>query len=172
MSDVLYAINLKSVVTKSIIGIVLGVIMLVVPISSIAQLIIAIIGMMMIITNSYKLYQDYKIKENSDNEMLFDGLNSIIGFILLFFPSTIITLLVAIYLIIVPIYELYKVKFSKNLVINKLPILALGIILLVSGINTLDPIFKILGIIIIIASLGYFALNYYLYKKSGVKIIK
>jgi hypothetical protein len=55
---------------------------------------------------------------------------------------------------------------------TEVPKVILGVILLVSGVAAFNVLFKIIGIALTLASLGYLGFNYYLYKKSGVKIVK
>lgn len=172
MSKAVQVINIKDILIKSSVGILFAIMMLLVPISTLVGLIIAFIGLMMIGVNGYKLYKDYQIKKEADNEMLFNVLAVLLGFILICFSATVITIIVSIYLLGLPLYQVIKEKFNKKTLIEKLPVMLMGLILLISGISTFDPIFKILGAVVLVLSLGYLGYNFYLYKKSGVKIIK
>ena len=172
MSEALQVINIKDTLIKSSVGILFAIMILLVPISTLVGLIIAFIGLMMIGVNGYKLYKDYQIKKEADNEMLFNVLAVLLGFILICFSATVITIIVSIYLLGLPLYQVIKEKFNKKTLIEKLPVMLMGLILLISGIFTFDPIFKILGAVVLVLSLGYLGYNFYLYKKSGVKIIK
>lgn len=171
-SNIVHAIDIKSVVSNSILAIILGILLTFIPLSSLIGLIVVFIGLMMIITNGYNLYIKMSRNEKSSNDMVFDALGTLLGFLLLGSGSLVVTIIVSIYLVIVPIVNLSFVKFNKNSMIKELPKIIFGVVLLVSGVSTFDVLFKILGIVILIASVSYLGINYYLYKKSGVKIIK
>ena len=171
MASVLHAIDFKEVSTKSIIGLALGLLLVLVPVSSLVGIVIVIIGILMIISNGYKLYMDMASKQNSNNETLMSVIGVLLGFVLLCYSNLVVNILVAIYLIGEPIAKIVLTK-NKELLMNEVPKIALGVILLISGISTFDIIFKILGVIVIVSSLLYWGFNYYLYKKSGVKVVK
>ena len=63
-------------------------------------------------------------------------------------------------------------KGKRDVVMQQIPTIALGIVLLIGGFAIVEVAFKILGIILCVASIGYFLYNYLVYKRSGVKIIK
>ena len=111
-------------------------------------------------------------KEETSNETLLDVLGILAGFILLVTGGVIVKIIVAIYLIIEPIVELALVKFEKDEIMLKAPKIIFGIVLLICSIGVFDVLFKIVGVVVLVASLGYLGCNYYLYKRSGVKIIK
>jgi len=171
MNNVLHAVDIKNVTTKSIIGLVLGLILALVPVSSLVGIVIVIIGLLMIISNGYELYLDMTSKKNDNNETLISVIGVLLGFVLLCYSNLVINIVVAIYLVVEPIIKIVLAK-DKNLLVSESPRILLGVILLVSGISTFDIVFKILGLIVIVCSLLYLGVNYYLYKKSGVKVIK
>ena len=173
MSDtVLHAINIKSVITYALFGIGLGSILTFVPASDLIGLIILIVGLTMILVNGYNLFIEFREKKETTNQTLFYVLGALFGFILIIFPHQVVTVIVALYLLAFPIMDIVKAKGDKNVVLEKLPKLVLGTILLFSGFILIGLIFKIVGIVLILGSLAYLGYNYYLYKKSGVKIIK
>ena len=171
-NKVLHAIDIKSVYTNSLIGIVLGLILALVPVSTLVSLIVVIIGLLLIVTNGIRLYSKMSSKENSSNQMLLDVLGVLAGFILLISSNLVLTIIIAIYLVIEPIIEIALVKFDKQKMMIEAPKIILGVVLLISGIGVFDFLFKIMGIIVLVCSLVYLGFNYYLYKKSGVKIVK
>lgn len=169
---VLHAIDIKGVMTSAIIGLILGILLALVPMSSLVSLMIMIIGIYIIIVNGYKIYVRLSNNEKSSNEMLLEVISVLIGFLLIFLNGVVITVITSLYLIALPIYNIVILKGDKKVIINNMPSIVIGIILLVCGLSTFDILFKILGIIVILASLAYLGYNYYLYKKSGVKVIK
>ena len=76
------------------------------------------------------------------------------------------------YLIAVPLIDVIKEKWDRTVFLDRLPRIVLGLIVLFGGFVIVDVIFKIIGVVVIVGSLLYLGYNYYLYKKSGVKIIK
>ena len=170
--NVVRAIDIKSVVSNSVLSLILGCLLTFIPISSLVSLIIVFIGLMMIITNGYNLYIKTSISERSSNDMLFDAIGALLGFLLLSNTSLVITIIVFIYLVIVPFINLYFVKFDNNMMIKELPKIIFGVVLLVSGFEVFNSLFKVIGIVILVASVIYLGVNYYFYKKSGVKIVK
>ena len=171
-NNVVHAIDIKSVLSNSVLSIILGLLLTFIPVSSLVNLVIVFIGIMMIITNGYNLYTKMATNEKSSNDMLIDAIGALFGFLLLCSGNLVITIIVAIYLVAMPIINLWLVKFEKNMIIKEIPKVVFGVVLLVSGISTFDILFKILGAVILICSLTYLGINYYLYKKSGVKIVK
>ncbi len=169
---VLHAIDIKTVVTISILGLVIGLLLALVPISTLVGFMILFIGIALIVTNGYKIYVRFSNNEKSSNEMLFEVISVLVGFMLLFLNGTIITIIASIYLIALPIYYIVISKGNKNVIMQGVPRIVLGLILLVCGLSTFDVLFKIVGILVILVSLGYLGYNYYLYKTSGVKVIK
>ena len=169
---VLHAIDIKSVLTTATIGLVVGLLLSLVPMSVIVGLMIVLIGIFIIATNGYKIYVRVSNNEKSSNQMLLEVLAVLVGFMLLFLNGTAITIITSVYLIGLPIYYIVVTKGNKDVVTKVLPSIILGVVLLVCGLSTFDILFKIVGIIIILGSLGYLGYNYYLYKKSGVKVIK
>ena len=170
--EVLQAINLKNVITYALCGIAMGLILALVPVSSLASLIIVIVGLIMIIVNGFAVYKDFSRKSDTTNQTLLDVIGVLLGFILIVVRHQIITILIAVYLLIEPIVKIVKSKGEKAVVMQHLPTIALGLVLLFGGFSVVEVVFKIIGVILILASVAYFAYNYYLYKKSGVKIIK
>ena len=172
MGNVVHAIDIKKVITSSLIGILLGTLLILVPASALAGIIITIIAVMMIGVNGYKLYVDMSEKKETSNATLLYVLGVLAGFILLCFSNIVINILVSIYLVVIPLISIIKSKGDKKVLLDNSPRIILGLVLLVSGIAVFDVIFMIVGILVLILSLGYLGINYYLYRKSGVKIIK
>ena len=169
---VLHAIDIKSVYSNSGIGILLGLLLVLVPASSIVDLILVVIGLILIVTNGIRLYQRTNNEDKSSNQMLLDVLGILAGFLLISWSNLVITIIVSIYLIIEPIIELALVKFDKEKMMIEAPKIVLGVVLVICGFKAFDILFKIVGIVILLGSLLYLGINYYLYKKSGVKVIK
>lgn len=172
MGKVLHAIDIKKVVTDSVIGIILGTILTLVPVSHLVNIVIAIIGILMIIFNGYRLYIEMASKKETSNDTLMTVIGVLMGFVLLCSSNLVVNIIVAIYLIGEPILKFVLSKRDKNTLIKEVPKIVLGVILLIAGISTFDILFKILGVIILLLSLVYLGINYYLYKKSGVKVVK
>lgn len=170
--EIVHAIDIKSVVSNALIGIVLGAILTFVPVSSLVNIIIVLIGLFVIISNGISLYTKFSNKEETSNEMLIDTIGVLAGFLLLCVGGKAIIIIVSIYLLAEPIILMALNKFDKNVAIRELPKITLGIALLITGLGAFDALFRVVGIIILVASLLYLGFNYYLYKKSGVKIIK
>lgn len=170
--QVLHAINIKNVISYSVYGVLFGCLLAFVPVSSLVSLIILLVGLSMIFVNGYKVYIEFKDRSETTNQTLFDVLGVLLGFVLIVMKNRIVTIVVALYLMALPIIDIIKSKGDKNVVLDRLPKIVLGIILLFGGFVIVDLVFKIIGIILMVVSLGYFAYNYYLYKKSGVRIIK
>jgi uncharacterized membrane protein HdeD (DUF308 family) len=170
--EVLQAVNLKSVGTYALCGIAMGLVLALVPLSSLVSLIIIIVGLTMIAVNGYAVYKDFSNKKDTTNQTLLDVIGVLLGFILLVVRNQVVTILIAIYLFIEPVVKIVLSKGNKNVVMKQIPTIALGIILLFGGFSVVELVFKIIGVILILASVAYFAYNYYLYKKNKVKIIK
>ena len=170
--DVLQAVNLRGVSIYSMCGVAMGLVLTLVPITSLVSLIVAIVGIIMIIVNGLAVYKDFSVKQESTNQTLLDVLGVLMGFILIVIRHQVITILVALYLLVEPIVKIVTAKGKKSVVMKQIPTIALGVVLLFGGFTAVEVVFKIIGVILILASAGYFAYNYYLYKKSGVKIIK
>ena len=74
MSDkVLYAIDIKKVITYSLIGLVLGSVLAFVPIESLFAFMIILVGFIMIINNGIRLYYGIRNNDGTTNEMLIDS---------------------------------------------------------------------------------------------------
>ena len=173
MSNVVHAIDIKNVVSNSVCGFILGLALAIVPLSTLMEVVIILIAFILMITNGIRVYSKmYHDKDTASNQLLLDLLGVMMGFVLLVYSNIVVTIVVSIYLIVEPIVELALVKFNKQLFMIELPKISLGAILLVSGFSVFDSIFKIIGGILLLASSFYFGFNYYLYKKSGVKIVK
>lgn len=170
--EVLHAIDLKGVGAYALCGVAMGLVLSLVPLSSLISLIIIIVGLTMIAVNGFAVYKDFSSKKDTTNQTLLDVVGVLLGFILLVVRNQVVTILIAIYLFVEPAVKIVLSKGNKDVVMKQIPTIALGIILLVGGFAVVELIFKIIGVILILASMAYFAYNYYLYKKSGVKIIK
>lgn len=171
-NNVNHVINIKNVTSNSIYGLILGLVLTLVPISTIVEVIILLIAFILILSNGLRVYAKMVNKETSSNQLLLDVLGVFMGFILLVYSNLVVTIIVSIYLIAEPVIELALVKFDKAALMVEVPKITLGIVLLISGVAVFNILFKIVGIILISASSLYFGFNYYLYKKSGVKVIK
>ena len=172
MEKVLHAIDMRKVLMISLIGVLLGCLLSFVNIGSLVAIIIVIIGILMIVVNGYRLYIDMSSKKQTSNDTLLYTIGILLGFILMCFSNIVITILVAIYLIGEPLVRIICSKRNKEVLFDNLPKILLGVILLVSGISTFDIVFRISGVIVLVVSLMYLGVNYYFYRKSGVKIIK
>ena len=170
--EVLHAIDIKGIASNSLIGILLGTVLALIPASTLVGWIAILIGVILIVVNGFRIYQKISHQEKSSNQLLLDVIGVLSGFILLSSTSLVITIIVAIYLIIEPILELWLVKFDREKINIEVPKIILGVIVLLSGISVFDKVFKVLGIVLLVGSLIYLGFNYYLYKRSGVKIIK
>ena len=126
----------------------------------------------MVIINGYAVYKDYSAKKETSNQTLLDVLGVLFGFILLVVRNQVVTILIAIYLFIEPVTKIIMAKGKRDVVMQQIPTIALGIVLLIGGFAIVEVAFKILGIVLCVASIGYFLYNYLVYKRSGVKIIK
>lgn len=169
---VLHAIDIKKIGIISLLGAALGAILLFVPITTLIDLVITFIGLVLIIVNGIQVYNRVSQHEESSNEMLLDVLGVLSGFVLLVSSGVVITIIIAIYLFVESALKLYKVKFDKEAIIDEMPRIILGIVLLLCCIGEFAIFFKLVGVGLIILSLGYLGYNYYLYKQSKVKIIK
>ena len=169
---VLRAINIKNVTTYAIFGLILGIILTFIPVSTLVDLLILIVGFAMIIVNGYGLYIEFRDKKESTNATLISVLGVLLGFILIIVRHSVVSLLAALYLIAVPLIDVIKEKWDRTVFLDRLPRIVLGLIVLFGGFVIVDVIFKIIGVVVIVGSLLYLGYNYYLYKKSGVKIIK
>lgn len=169
---VLQAIDIKNVLINAIGGILIGSVLLFVPMNLLLRLIMVVMGCLLLCVNGFNLYKKTADNAASSNEMLLDVLGVLAGFFLLTSSNLVMIIILSIYLIANPIIRLYLVKFDKSHFMIELPKLLLGVILLLCGISTFNILFKILGGIVVGVSLVYLAFNYYLYKKSGIKIIK
>ena len=105
---VLHAIDIKSVLTTATIGLVVGLLLSLVPMSVIVGLMIVLIGIFIIATNGYKIYVRVSNNEKSSNQMLLEVLAVLVGFMLLFLNGTAITIITSVYLIGLPIYSIYN----------------------------------------------------------------
>lgn len=170
--EVLHAINMKNVISYSLCGLALGFVLTFVSASSLVNLLILIVGLAMILVNGYQLFIEFREKRETTNETLFKVLSILFGFVLIVIRHQVVTILVALYLMALPVVDIVKSKGDKNVILDKLPKIVLGLVLLFGGFVIIDVIFKIIGILLIVVSLAYLGYNYYLYKKSGVKIIK
>ena len=103
---VLHAIDIKGVMTSAIIGLILGILLALVPMSSLVSLMIMIIGIYIIIVNGYKIYVRLSNNEKSSNEMLLEVISVLIGFLLIFLNGVVITVITSLYLIALPIYNI------------------------------------------------------------------
>ena len=171
-NDVLHAINIKNVTSNFVYGLILGLVLTFVPVSTIVEVIILLIAFILILTNGLRVYTKMTSKETSSNQLLLDVLGVFMGFILLVYSNIVIIIIASIYLIAEPIIELALVKFDKSKLMVEVPKITLGIVLLISGAVVFNFLFRVVGVILVVSSLLYFGFNYYLYKKSGVKIIE
>ena len=169
--EIIHAIDIKKILTISIIGCLLGLVLILVPASSIISIAIIVIGALLVITNGAIVYQNLNQKESS-NELLLATLGVLGGFVLIVSPNLLFIILVSLYLIVPQAIVMYKEKFTKTAILQSAPYIVLGILLSLCAMGTLNQLFHIIGIVILIISLLYGGYNYYLYKKSGVKIIK
>lgn len=170
--EVLQAVNLKSVITYSVCGIIMGCILTFIPLSTLLDLIIVIVGLAMVVINGYAVYKEFNEKKETSNQTLLDVLGVLLGFILLVIRNQVVTILIAIYLFIEPVAKIIMAKGERSVVMKQIPTIALGVILLVGGFAIVEVVFKILGIVLLVVSILYFGYNYLVYKRSGVKIIK
>ena len=171
-NSVVHAIDIKRVMMIFGVGFTLGAILLFVPMSMLIGLLITLIGLLMIIVNGIGVYNKMTLKQDTSNDLLIDVLGVLAGFMIIVTPGVVVTIIAAIYLLGETIYKLYLDKFSKQKFIDEGPKLILALILLMCSIGEFSIIFKIFGSIVCVMSVGYLLYNYYLYKKSGVKIIK
>ena len=170
--NVLQPVDLKSVGIYSLCGLTMGVILSLVPISSLVSLIIILVGLAMICVNGFAVYKDFSLKKETSNQTLLDVLGVLLGFILLVVQNQILTIIIAIYLFIEPVAKIIIHKGNRVVLTKNIPTIALGVILLFGGFAVAEIVFKIIGVILILVSGAYFAYNYYLYRKNKVKIIK
>jgi uncharacterized membrane protein len=153
-------------------GLALGIILVLVPTESLIDIIVSIVGFTLIGVNGYRLYIEFRDRKNSSNETLFNVLGVLMGFILLVVNHYIVAIIAAAYILAFPLIDIVKDKGNKNTILNNLPRLIIGIVLLVGRFVIIDFIFSLVGVLLIIVSFLYLGYNYYLYRKSGVKIIK
>lgn len=172
MNNHVYAIDIKKIGFISFIGLVLGSLLVALPVSSMVSIVIIIIGLLMIVVNGAKVYVKMHINNENSNQLLFDVIGVLAGFILLVSPKSLVMMGIAFYLLIETFIRWYTAKFNRDQIREDLPKLAIVGLLVVVSIGQFDLLFKAVGIVLLLVSLGYFGYNYLLYKKSGVKIIK
>jgi len=170
--EILHAINIKNVTTYSIFGLLLGIILTFIPVSTLVDLLILIVGFTMIIVNGYSLYIEFRERKETTNDTLISVVGILLGFVLVMVRHSVVSVIVALYLMALPIVDIIKARGDKTVILDKLPKIVLGLIVLFGGFIVIDVIFKVIGIVVMVGSILYLAYNYYLYKKSGVKVIK
>ena len=119
-TKVLKAINIKSVVTYAICGVLLGVILTYVPLSTLVGLLIAIVGFSLIGVNGYHLYNEFRLRKETTNQTLINVVGVLLGFVLIMVRHNIVSLLVAVYLMAFPIVDVIKSKGNKQVILENL----------------------------------------------------
>ena len=171
-SEVLHPIDVKRVISFGSIGVILGAILLFVPMSTLISLVISLIGFILIVVNGIEVYGHINQQQENSNEMLLSVIGVLCGFILLMASSTLVMIAIALYLCFESGLKIYAAKFNKQNIVEELPRVSLAILLILCTIGKFNLLFKFTGAILAILSALYLAYNYYLYKKSKIKIIK
>jgi hypothetical protein len=171
-NKVLHAIDIKRVMAFSAIGVALGAVLLFVPMSTLISLIISLLGLILIVVNGIEVYGYVREQNENSNEMLLSVIGVLSGFILLVASGTVVMILISLYLCFESGLKMYMSKWERQTIINESPRVILAILLILCVIGKFNLLFKVAGGLLAILSVGYLAYNYYLYKKSGIKIIK
>lgn len=164
--------------STSIIYMVIGLVFILVPVNTLIWLTFIILGILIILFNIPTLIEDinnYKNVKKDIPGMVFTILCIILGLILIFWQKKFLLIAFGIYLIIFPVYKILIAEDRKKQLQLELPKIILGIISIILGPeNTMNIIFKAIGIIIIIASIIYLICAILLvtkYKEKNEEII-
>ena len=171
MSKVIHAIDIKRVSMVSLIGVIMGVLLLLIPMSTMISILIIFLGMAMIIIDGINVYKGMNENETS-NQLLLDVLGVLGGFLLLVSSSVVVTMVVAAYLLVEAIFKLWKNKFNMASITDEAPKVIGAILLVIASFGKFDIIFHLVGMVLIGVCLLYLGYNYYLYKKSGIRVVK
>lgn len=152
-----------------VINLLIGVLFLAINADTLVKISFFLIGGLVIVNGTYSLYKSIKTKNS------IDIINSIIdicfGIVLLWFHKTFMIIIVAIYLIAIPVIRIIMNKDHKTQLIIELPRLIIGLVLiLLTPEGVLSILFKVIGVLLlvigIIGVIGSFCIERYIDSKK------
>lgn len=140
----------KMTLTNAIVGVLvgIGIILLacLVPLSELLHWILIIFGAITIVINAVNLFNKY---ENPTANIIASVVGIILGICMIVFPGTVMNIIIAVYLIILPLLKIYYYKLP--MVQDDIIKIVVGILFLVFlpiSVNIADEVMKIILIVI------------------------
>lgn len=163
----------SSLILTSIIYIGIGIAFVFVPANTLLWLTFILLGSLMIICNIPTLIEDLSnLKTNKKNVpgLIFTLLCITLGIVLIFWKQKVLLICVGIFFIAFPLFKLIIAENKKKQLRYELPKMILGAIAIILGPeNTMNVVFKIIGIIIILAGILYAICTFLLLTKYKEK---
>lgn len=135
-----------------IISIIIGILFCAIKTDLLLKIAFYIIGALVIVNGAISLYRSFKMKNTLS--IVFDIIDIVFGICLIFFHKTFMLVLIAIYLVAIPIYRIIKNPKHMEQFYRELPrfILALVLILFTPE-GILNILFIVIGVILIIVGI-------------------
>ncbi len=157
-------------ITTTLIQIFFGLILIFISPATLLWVIFTIIGILVILSNipnllnglaNYSVSKEYKVMTISSI------ISIILGIIMIFWQNEIFSVIVAIWLLVLPLYRIIISNYKKMQLKKEALKLSLGIIVLIVGpLQSIEIIFKVIGIIVIAFTIVYFIASLILMKKN------
>ena len=157
MSQTKKALLVKLIISV-IISFTLGLLCVLVDGTKLLNIIFIIIGAFLLIDGIIGVINNHK---NSSYLLIVNSISIVLGILLMFNFNPIINILIAIYFIAIPLYEIIKNKYDKKEELKEqLPKMIIALLIIIFGIGgVFDVLLKILGWGLIIFAISYLTLG-------------
>lgn len=153
----------KTLLTRLIISVIislaLGLLCILINGEKLLQIIFIIIGAFLLIDGIIGLVNNYK--SSSSNLLILNSISIVLGILLMFNINVVVNIIIALYFIALPLFEIIKNKDNyKNEIKNQLPKFIIAILIILFGIGGLfNILLKIIGWGLIIFAIVYLILG-------------
>lgn len=159
----------KASLTVAGIGVLLGLLLIVIPVGFLLDLVFFVMGIVTIAVSLPALFSLLPLRHTKvgNISLISTALLVIAGFLMLFWHSSVLLIIVGVVMIAQPIFSIVNSTDKQARLKTEAPKLIIGVILLLLGpANTIDVLFDIAGVGVIILSIVYLISMYVVLKKS------
>lgn len=149
---------LGGALTFALFGILMGWLLILLPASVLLRIVFVIMGIVTVVTNVPTLVAGLVNGQSTEGKLcaLLSLISIVVGFLMIFWHSGILMLLLGAYMIVTPLFEVLTAKRRGERFKAELPKMILGLVMILVGpARTLGALFDIAGWIIIALSVIY-----------------
>lgn len=146
----------SGILTVTVVGLLVGLLLLLLNASLLIKIVFVILGIITVLSNIPGITMGLMNLDSKEGkmELIVSLISGVVGFLMIFWHSAILMLLLGIYMLVLPLIKLLASADKGARLRSELPKMILGVVLILVGpAQTLDLLFDVAGICVIVMTL-------------------